>query len=310
MNVLFHRLLLSLILLWIVSIASFSLLHFMPGDFAEILLMEQMDGEVPPPEALARFKLQNGFNDALPLQYLRWLTNAFAGDLGTSFQSEDSVSAELMVRLPNTLLLAGSSILISLAIAFPLGIGAALKPGSRFDRAAMILAVLGMATPNFWLALIGMLLFSLTLGWLPVSGFGTWAHLVLPALVLGASLAGVTTRLIRSTMLEILSAHYVRTAHAKGLLQWRIIMHVLSNAMVPVITLIGLQLAKMFDSVVVVEAVFGWPGLGRLFVEAILGRDFPVIQGCVLVIGLVYLVLNLLVDISVRWLDPRIREAM
>ena len=311
MSTLVRRLGLSLVLLAGITVASFALLRVMPGDFAEILLTQQMDGEMPTAEALDRFKLEHGFEDPLPLQYLRWLGGAATGQLGVSFHSEDPVIEELVLRIPNTVLLAVSSIVTSLLIAFPLGIGAALRPGSLFDRAAMMVAVVGMATPNFWLALLGMLLFSLTLGWLPVSGFGTFAHLVLPSLVIGTSLAGVTARLVRSSLLEVLSADYIRTAHAKGLKRIRVALgHALPNALVPIVTLIGLQLGKMFDNVVVVEAVFGWPGIGRLFVEAILGRDFPVIQGCILVIGVAYIVINLTVDVAIRWIDPRVREAL
>jgi ABC-type dipeptide/oligopeptide/nickel transport system permease component len=286
-------------------------LHILPGDFAEVLLMQQMDGDIPEPEALEKFKSQNGFDEMLPVQYLYWLKNAAGGDLGISFQSDDPVIEELTVRLPNTLQLAMTSILVSLVIALPLGIAAAFWSGTLIDKIIMAFAVVGLATPNFWLALLGMLLFSLVLGWLPVSGFGTWAHLVLPSLVIGSSLAGVTARLVRSAMLEVLSQPFIRTAYAKGLSQQRVlIVHALPNILVSTVTLVGLQLAKMFDSLVVVETVFGWPGIGRLFVESILGRDFPVIQGCVLVIGLVYLVLNLFIDLCVQRIDPRIQEVL
>ena len=306
MSLLFRRLGLSLVLLGLISIASFSLLRLLPGDFAEVLLMEQMDGDMPSPEALARFKQDNGLDDPLPAQYARWVGGIAEGDLGTSFRTADPVLRELGARLPNSVLLAVSSIGISLLIAFPLGIGAALRPGSLFDRAAMAIAVLGMATPNFWLALLATLLFSLALGWLPVSGFGSGAHLVLPSLVIGTSLAGVTARLVRGALIEVMNADYIRTAHAKGLRRMRVVLsHALPNALVPVVTLIGLQMGKMFDSVVVVEVVFGWPGIGRLFVEAILSRDFPIIQGCVLIIGVAYILINLAVDMGIRWIDPR-----
>lgn len=258
MNAVVRRLIMSFMLLAIISVASFSLLQILPGDFAQTLLMQQMDGELPPPEALHIFKLQNGFYDALPVQYLRWLSGVFRGDLGTSFLTEDPVLDELLLRLPNTLILALSSIVISLAVAFPLGLLAALKPGSIYDRVAMLIAVTGMAAPNFWVALLGILLFSLALSWLPVSGYATWAHLVLPSVVIGTSMAGITARMIRSTMLDVMSADYIRTAYATGMPQGRVILtQALPNAMVPIVTLIGLQMGKMFDNVVVVEAVFG-----------------------------------------------------
>jgi len=308
MNALARRLITSLMLLAIISMASFSLLKIMPGDFAEVLLMKQMDGDAPTEEALKKFKQENGFYDPMPVQYLRWMADLGQGDLGTSFQSGDSVTNELMLRLPNTLILALTSILISLLVAFPLGVLAALKPDSIYDRAAMTFAVVGMAMPNFWLALLGILFFSITLGWLPVSGYATWAHLVLPSLVIGTSMAGITARLVRATMLEVMSEDFIRTAYAQGMSRTRVVLtQALPNAMIPIITLVGLQMGKMFDNVVVVEAVFGWPGIGRLFIESTLGRDFPVMQGCILVIGITYIGINLAVDIIVSRLDPRIK---
>ena len=306
-----RRLSQSLILLILLSMFSFSLLHIMPGDFAELLLIEQMGGELPDADSLQRFKEQNGFRDPLPEQYGRWLSDAIEGDLGTSFQSGGSVWGELKLRLGNSVLLAGASIAVSLLVAVPLGIGAAARPGSLFDRAAMMLAVVGMAVPNFWYSLLMVLLFSLTLGWLPVSGYGDWTHLVLPALVIGTSLSGVTARFIRSCFLDVLSADFIRTARSKGLREPRVLLrHTLPNALVPIVTLLGMQVGKMFDSVVVVETVFAWPGVGRLLVEAILGRDFPVIQACVLVVGAAYIAVNLIVDMLVMAIDPRIREAV
>ena len=306
-----RRLSQSLILLILLSMFSFSLLHIMPGDFAELLLIEQMGGELPDAESLQRFKDQNGFHDPLPEQYGRWLSNAIEGDLGTSFQSGGSVWGEVKLRLGNSVLLAVASIAVSLLVAVPLGIGAAARPGSLFDRAAMMLAVVGMAVPNFWYSLLMVLLFSLTLGWLPVSGYGDWTNLVLPALVIGTSLSGVTARFIRSCFLDVLSADFIRTARSKGLREPRVLLrHTLPNALVPIVTLLGMQVGKMFDSVVVVETVFAWPGVGRLLVEAILGRDFPVIQACVLVVGAAYIAVNLIVDMLVMVIDPRIREAV
>ncbi|MCG8508274.1 MAG: ABC transporter permease [Rhodospirillales bacterium] len=306
-----RRLSQSLILLILLSMFSFSLLHIMPGDFAELLLIEQMGGELPDAESLRRFKQQNGFEDPLPYQYGRWLAGALQGDLGTSFQSGGNVWGELRLRLANSVLLAGASIAVSLLVAIPLGIGAAARPGSAFDRLAMMLAVFGMAIPNFWYSLLMVLVFSLTLGWLPVSGYGHWTHLVLPALVIGTSLSGVTARFIRSCFLDVLSSDFVRTARAKGLREARVLfIHTLPNALVPIVTLLGMQIGKMFDSVVVVETIFAWPGVGRLLIEAILSRDFPIIQACVLVVGTVYIGINLIVDFIVTFIDPRIRGAV
>lgn len=311
MNSLIRRLIISLFLLTIVSMASFSLLQVLPGDFAEVLLMQQMDGVMPTAEALDRFKQENGLYDPLPVQYLHWLSEVLGGNLGTSFQSGDTVVNELRLRIPNTLMLAFFSTLVSLLIAFPAGVLATLWPGSIFDHVVMTASVIGMAIPGFWLALLGILLFSVMLGWLPVSGYTSWLHLILPSVIIGISMAGVTVRFVRSSMLELVSADFVRTAYAKGLSPRRVILrHVLPNAMVPIVTLVGLQLAKMFDNVVIIEAVFAWPGIGRLFIESILGRDFPVIQGCVLVVGFAYIIINLTVDLIISILDPRIEGAL
>jgi ABC-type dipeptide/oligopeptide/nickel transport system permease component len=175
----------------------------------------------------------------------------------------------------------------------------------------MLLAVLGMAIPNFWYSLIMVMVFSLFLGWLPVSGYGHWTHIVLPALVIGTSMAGIMARFIRSCVLDVLSRDFVRTAHSKGLGEIRVLLgHALPNALVPIVTLLGLQIGKMFDGVVVVETIFAWPGIGRLLVESIFSRDFPVLQLCVLVIGAVYIAVNLTVDLLVMAIDPRIRGAL
>jgi len=311
MSRLVHRLIVSVGLLVAVSIAGFAILPAMPGDAAEVILMERMDGEIPTREALAAFRAEAGFDDPWPVQFLRWLAGVLQGDLGTSFRTDDPVLSDLALALPRTLMLGAAAALVSVLLALPLGIAAALRPGTWIDRLAMALAVLGMATPNFWLALLGMLLFSLTLGWLPVSGHGTWLHLVLPALVVGTALTGVLARMVRSALLEVLDADFIRTARSKGLHPARILMaHALPNAAAPVLAVLGLHLGKMFDSIVVVEAVFGWPGLGRLLVDAILARDGPVIQGCLLVIGAATVVIHLLTDVAVGRVDPRARGAV
>ncbi len=308
MNALLQRILMSLLLLLVVCIASFALLRLLPGDVAEILLMHQMDGEAPTPEAIEAFRRANGLDASLPVQFLRWLNSTLHGDLGTSFRTGDNVSRELALRIPNTLLLGAAAMVISLGLSFPSGISAMLRPGSWMDRFLMGMAVISMAMPGFWLALIAVLLFSVHLGWLPVSGYASWLHLVLPSAIIGLAMAGASARLVRNTLVEVMQENYIRTAFASGLPLNRIILrHALPNALVPILTFLGLQLTKMFDSVVIIETVFGWPGIGRLFVEAILSRDFPVIQGCVLVIGIVYVGINFAVDMAVAWVDPRIR---
>jgi ABC-type dipeptide/oligopeptide/nickel transport system permease component len=301
----------SLALLILLSMFSFALVHAMPGDFAELLLIERMGGELPARDVLVRFKAEEGFNDPIVHQYLRWLGGILRGKPGVSFQSGDSVWAEIGLRVENTLLLAAASIAVSLALAVPIGVSAAARRGSAWDRLSMLLAVLGMAIPNFWYSLIMVMVFSLFLGWLPVSGYGHWTHIVLPALVIGTSMAGITARFIRSCVLDVLSRDFVRTAHSKGLGEIRVLLgHALPNALVPIVTLLGLQIGKMFDGVVVVETIFAWPGIGRLLVESIFSRDFPVLQLCVLVIGAVYIAVNLAVDLLVMAIDPRIRGAL
>ncbi|WP_029010978.1 ABC transporter permease [Azospirillum halopraeferens] len=308
---LLHRVLYATALLLAVSMAGFALLRLMPGDAGEVLLIHQMAGELPGPEALARFKREHGLDDPLPLQYLRWLGAVLGGDLGRSFQTGDPVAQEVGMRLVNSVLLGAAAMALACAVAFPAGIAAALWRGGPVDRAVSALAVLGMAVPNFWYALLAVLLFSLTLGWLPSSGYGTWAHVVLPALVVGTSLSGVIARFVRSTCAEELPRAYVRTGRAKGVGEVPLMLrHVLPNTMVPVLALLGLQAARVFDGIVVVETVFAWPGLGRLLVDAILSRDFPVIQGCLLVLGVVYAGLHLAVDVAAMLVDPRIRGAV
>ena len=305
------RLAQSFALLIALTMFSFALMHLMPGDFAELLLIERMGGALPGPEVLARFKAEAGFDDPVVHQYLRWLGGILKGEPGLSFSSGDSVWAEIGLRVENTMILAAASIAVSLALAVPIGIVAAARQGSLWDRLSMLLAVLGMAIPNFWYSLIMVMVFSLFLGWLPVSGYGHWTHVVLPALVIGTSMAGVTARFIRSCVLDVLSRDFVRTANSKGLGQLRILLgHALPNALVPIVTLLGLQVGKMFDGVVVVETIFAWPGIGRLLVESIFSRDFPVLQLCVLVVGAVYIAVNLAVDLLVMAIDPRIRGAL
>lgn len=295
-------------MLFAVSVAGFALLRLMPGDFAEVLLMAQMDGDIPSPEALAKFSAENGFDAAMPAQYLRWLGGVLSGDLGRSLMTGESVSREIVLRLGNSMILAVSALILSLVIALPIALAAVRYPNSVFDRLSAGLAVLGMSIPNFWYALLLALLFSLVLGWLPSSGYGTWQHAVLPTLVIGTSVAGVTTRYIRSVLLDEAGRPYMRTASAKGLSRTAALLrHGLPNAGPAVITLAGLQFARIFDGVIIVETLFAWPGIGRLLVDSLLNRDFALIQACFLVIAMIYVVTNLLVDVAIAAFDPRVR---
>ncbi|MBS3948625.1 MAG: ABC transporter permease [Dethiobacter sp.] len=249
-----------------------------------------------------------GLHRPIYLQYFHWLAGILRGDFGESFRTGRPVWEELTVRLPATLELALAAMLVSLVIAIPAGIISAVKQYSLLDNAAMLGAMIGVSMPNFWLGLLLSLAFSLQLDWLPVFGRGELRHLVLPALTLGTGMAAVTTRLARSSILEVLRQDYIRTARAKGLTETMVTnRHVLKNSLIPVITIVGLQFGALLEGVVVVEIIFAWPGIGRLLYDSIFARDYPVIQGCVFLIAVMYVMVNLLVDISYAWLDPRIR---
>ena len=305
-----QRLLYSACLMAGVSLAAFLMLRALPGDFAEVLLIHQMDGEIPSAAALSRFRAENGFDAPILLQYVRWLTDAIAGDLGRSFRSGDPVIDELRLAVSATLWLTGVAFAVVL-LAIPMGVVAALNAGGWIDRLVTGLAVLGMAIPNFWHALLFMLLFGLTLGWLPSSGYGTWGHVILPALVVATSSLGVVARIVRSALIQQRQAPYVRTARSKGAGPIRILKnHCSANAAAPVLTVLGLQAARIFDGAIVVETVFGWPGLGRALAEAVLNRDFPMMQGAILAIGLAYVGINLLVDVAIALIDPRARAGV
>lgn len=297
--------------LLVLSVASFALLRLMPGNFAEVLLMSQMDGHIPSAEALARFEAERGFDQPLPFQYLYWLRGLFHGDLGRSLVTGEPVAEEIVLRLGYSLLLSISSLVLSLLIAIPISVAAALNPNGLFDRISAALSVAAMSIPNFWYGLLLALLFTLVLGWLPSSGHRTWWHLVLPSVVIGTSIAGVSTRFFRSLLLDEAGRPYMRTAKAKGLGRLRaMIAHAGPNVLPAALTLIGLQFARIFDGAIVVEVLFAWPGIGRLLVESLMARDFPVIQACFLVIGAAYVLTNLLVDLLISRLDPRIEGAV
>jgi peptide/nickel transport system permease protein len=280
----------------------FLLIHLVPGDPVEAMLGERA-------QASDRAALRAALGLDLPLweQYVRYLWGLMHFDLGTSFLDQRSVTAILAERLPATARLAAASLLLAVLIALPLGVLAARYRGGAIDSAAMTLSLLGVSVPNFWLGPLLILIFSLWLGWTPVSGDQGTASLVLPAVTLGTALAAVLARMVRASMLEVLSEDYVRTARAKGLTEpavlWR---HALRNAWLPILTVIGLQLGGLLAGAVITETVFAWPGVGSLLVESIQARDFPVVQGCVLLISLVYVLVNTLTDLAYVWVDPRI----
>jgi peptide/nickel transport system permease protein len=285
-----------------VSVAVFALVH-LSGD--PVLLMVSADA---PPEVVTTTRHALGFDRPLVEQLARYLGNAARGDLGTSLRMNRPVTALIRERLPATLQLTLAALAIAVVVAVPAGIVSAVKRGTIVDRMAMAGAVAGQAVPIFWLALLLIALFGVRLRWLPVYGSGSLAHFVLPAVSLSTIIMGRLARLVRSSMLEVLGQDYVRTARAKGLGEWRVLaLHSLKNASIPIVTLLGLQFAQLLGGAVVTETIFAWPGIGRLVVEAIFNRDFPVVQGVVLVVSLIFVAVNVLVDVSYAVLDPRIR---
>lgn len=286
-----------------VSIGVFLMVHLMPGDPARI-----MAGIDASPEDIERVRVSLGLQDPLPLQYIRFVGRALVGDFGESFRTRKPVIEEVRSRYFNTLLLGIASILVAIVFGGLTGIISAVRKYSVFDNLCMTASLVGVSMPTFYLGLMLMLLFSVHLGWLPLVGKESWKHLVLPSLTLGAPSAAVISRMVRSSLLEILDQDYVRTARAKGLQEWVVIgKHALRNAMVAVVTVVGLQLGYLLGGAVVTETVFAWPGIGRLVVQSILARDFPVVQTCVLILALTFVLINLLTDLLYSLLDPRIR---
>jgi len=271
------------------SLVTFGLMGLVPGDPAEILAGH------------------GGLDRPLPVRYALWLTRVLSGDLGTSLRSGASVWYELTARLPATLELAVSGLLIGLLIALPIGILAAVRQNSLMDQISRSLALLGASIPSFWLGAMLMLLFAVQLGWLPAMGRGDLRHFILPALSLGFGASAVLMRLIRASLLEIFDQDFIRTARAKGLRERTVVLlHAVKPSLLPIITVLGLQFGHLVGGAVIIETIFAWPGLGIFIIESILARDFPVIQGFALLMGLVFIMINFLVDMAYRMLDPRI----
>ena len=281
----------------------FLLIHLVPGDPVEAML-----GEGARPADRAALTAALGLDRPLGEQYLSYLARLARLDLGQSFVYQRPVADLLAERLPATLTLAAVALGLALLLAVPLGVLAACRRGLALDGAAMGFSLLGSSIPNFWLGPLLILVFSLWLGWTPVSGREGPASLILPALTLGTSLAAILARMVRSSVLEVLGEDYIRTARAKGLSPAAVLWgHALRNAWLPVLTLVGLQLGGLLGGAVITETVFAWPGVGSLLVEAIQGRDYPVVQGCVLLISLAYVLVNTGTDLAYAWVDPRIR---
>ena len=293
--------------LWLISLIIFVVMHALPGDPAELMLAGAEGGAITP-ERLAELRAAMGLDDPLVVQYLRFLSRAVVGDLGESLRFRIPVNELILDRFASTLGLALCGLLIAIAIGLPLGMLAAMRQNSWIDALSMASAYVGASMPVYWLGLLLILFFSFTLQWFPPAGAEDWTALVLPSATLGFVAAGLISRLVRSSMIEVLAEDYIRTGRAKGLTEslvlWR---HGLKNALIPVITMVGLQFGGMLAGAVVTETVFSRPGVGRLVVNAILAKDYPLVQGCVLFLAVVYLSVNLVVDLAYAWLDPRIR---
>lgn len=296
-----RRLIYAAITLVVISMVVFSLVR-MTGD--PVLLFLPQDATQ---EDIDRVRRQFGFEDPLIQQYRRFLVSALRGDFGVSIKFQEPVLDVVTRRLPATVLLASAAMLLTLAVALPAGIVSALRRNSLIDRLTMTAVVLGQSMPSYWLGVMLILLVSVQWRLLPAFGYGTLAHLVLPAVTLSAFFIARIARLTRSGMLEVLKSDYIRTAEAKGLPVTRVVLkHALKNAGLPIITIVGIEFGTLLGGTVITETIFAWPGLGRLAVDAIYGRDYPVVQTIVLLVSAIFVSLNLIVDVLYRWIDPRI----
>ena len=306
-----RRAFISAVTLLLISVIVFTGVRMIPGDPARVLGGTDADAA-----GLEEIREKYGLNDPVPVQYMRWLALAVRGDLGESIRTRTSVAWTVAIKAPITLELACLSLLVAIAIAIPAGVIAAVRRNTPWDVLASGISLCGVSVPNFWLGIMLILLVSVRLGWLPASGFVPLAEdpvanvkrMLMPALVLGTGLAAVLMRQTRNAMIEVLSADYVRTARAKGLAQAAVVVrHALRNGLIPVVTILGLQMGALMSGAVVTEQIFVLPGFGRLIVEAVFTRDYPLVQGVVLITASSYVLINLLVDVSYTVLNPRIR---
>ena len=306
----FRRLLQTVPVLLGVSVLAFAIMHVVPGDPVRLIA-----GPDAPESVVARVRVELGLERPLHVQYLSFLGRALRGDLGRSLRSRAPVIDEIFSRFPATLELTTVSMLLAVVVGIPLGLVAAVRRASWLDYLAMGASLSTLSMPIFWVAIVAIWLFSLQLGWLPVSGRAgpVWEweglrHIALPAATLATTSLAIISRLTRSGMLDVLGREYVTTARAKGVPPWSVVgKHALKNALIPVVTVVGLQYGFLLGGAVVTETIFAWPGVGRLAITAILQRDYPVVQGCVLLVAVVFVLINLLVDVLYGWLDPRIR---
>jgi peptide/nickel transport system permease protein len=304
------RLALTLPVVWLVVSLVFLLIHLVPGD-----PIQQILGEGAAPADITALRHQYGLDQPLWMQYFHYWSSVLHGDLGSSIRLHSTVASLITARYPYTIALTLTALGFGIALALPAGILAAVRRGRWLDQVLSVVSLFGLSVPGLALGPILILVFSISLGWLPVSGANPggrgaidWHYLVLPSIAMGASLAAILTRMVRTAMLEELGQDYIRTARAKGLSEYAVVCrHALPNALVPIITVIGLQFGALLAGAIVTETIFSWPGLGRLTVSAISNRDYALVQGCLLSIGLTYVLVNLLTDVVNRWVNPRTR---
>ena len=290
-----------------VSFVAFTLANLTPGDPARLMLQRQL-GRQPTGQEVSAARAELRLDEPFPVRYVRWLGDALTGDLGTSYRTGEPVLTALVDRFPRTLQIALLGIALALAVAVPLGIGAAIRRNSPLDHASRVAALLGAAMPSYWVAYLLIFFFVVQFRLLPVAGQGTWQHLVLPSVTLGLAACASLMRLTRSEMLEVLGQDFIQTGKAKGLTPRSVIIgHALRNALIPVLTVAGLRFAGLLGGAIIVESIFAWPGIGKFVVDSIYDRDYPVIQGFVVFMGTVFLLINLCVDLAYARLDPRIR---
>lgn len=301
---LLSRLLLMLPVIWLVVSVVFLLIHFVPGD-----PIQQMLGEGAAATDIAAARHAYGLDVPLGQQYVNYWRGLLHGDMGRSLRFNQKVGSIIAQAYPYTLQLTVAALLVALGLAIPAGVRSAVRRNRWDDRLLSFVSLLGLSFPNFALGPILILFFAIDLGWLPVSGAGSPLHLILPAITMGSALAAILTRMVRTSMLEELSQDYVRTARAKGLPERTVVYrHALRNAMIPILTVVGLQFGAMLAGAIVTETVFSWPGIGRLTIQAISNRDYYLVQGCILVIGLTYVLVNFLTDLTYSLFNPRIRD--
>jgi peptide/nickel transport system permease protein len=304
MRYVFHRVLYTLPVVWLVVSVVFLLIHLVPGD-----PIQQMLGEGAAAADIQAARRAYGLDAPLSTQYVRYWAGVLRGNLGHSIRFNQSVASLITERYPYTLELTLASLLFAVAVALPAGVHSAQRRDRWDDRVLSVISLFGLSFPNFALGPVLILFFAIELGWLPVSGSGTFAHLVLPAITMGGAMAAVLVRMIRTSMLEELGQDYIRTARAKGLPEHSVVYrHALRNAMIPVITVLGLQFGSLLAGAIVTETIFSWPGIGRLTISAISNRDYYLVQGCILAIGLTYVAVNFFTDLLYSAVNPRIRQ--